>query len=212
MKQLLIGLLFVFGLQLQAQDDKLSLDAFFEVPLEQLDPEALAPLSIDDLNRGFERAVGFLNDTTVADNELKGQIYLAVLADHIKKRIESEDINTRKRDVRKLLKRFEAEDYFIDQGKIPDFLKLMHYSCEGRFEYIYSRFKFSSFFYAVMIALVIGIVFGILNVSGKLRWKYRRLANKIMLVMAVLALILVLIFKFTCDQYVLSDSFYGIPM
>lgn len=193
------------------QDNPELVDEFFNADTSVVGDFDFSEFTILDLDESFNRASAMVNNTANSKQSGLGHLYLAILSDYIKKQIEAGEISPKKRKVRQLLKKFESEQYFIHQPKIPNFLKLMHNACEGNFKYIYSRFKVSGLFIPVLLVLFLFVVFVVLNVLKKIPWKYTRLTNKIILIGFGLFIVLAIIFKFTCNDFVQTDSFYGIP-
>ncbi len=210
-KYTFVGIISLMLSSFAIQDSSPQVDQFFTTELRELGNFDLSSFTIEDLTQAFNRAAVIVNDSSATADPGKGHLYLAILSDHIKKEIKAGNINTKKRNVRFLLREFEAQQYFIHQPKVPNFLKLMYNACQGNFSYIYSRFKVSGFFIPVIVVFILGLAFIVLNALKKIPWKYTKLANKIVLIGLALFVILSIIFKLTCNDFVQTDSFYGIP-
>ena len=183
--------------------------------LEKLSMEAIEKLPFDDasvqeLDNLYKIASQLLSDS-LKTQQHKGELLLAVMADNIGERIKNNSINPKKENVRKLLKKFETQQYFIYQPKINDFIKLMHYLCQGKYSYIYSRFSVSGFFIPSLLIGGIFILLVVANFFGKIKWRYRKKFNKLILIGFAFLILLLIIFKFTCHDCVQEYSFYGIP-
>ncbi len=202
--------LLIISLSGYSQNFSYTLDNVEKLSMEQVEKLPLDEASVKEMDNLFQIATRLLDDSLKTQKH-KGELLLAVMADNIGKRIDNNSINPKKEEVRSLLKKFESQQYFIYQPKINDFIKLMHYLCQGKYAYIYSRFSVSGFFIPSIVIGSIALMFLIANFLGIIKWRYRKKVNKLVLVGLALLVIIIIIFKFTCDECVQEYSFYGIP-
>lgn len=183
--------------------------------LKAISVEELDLVTFDDTNIQFfsdmtTLALKARTDITDEAYSLKGEILLMKLADDIGANIKVKKLNPLENDVAALLEIYEAEQLYIYQPKIHDFIKLMHYSCVGMYGHILNRFYDSVFFYPVIFLLVL-LFISILSVNFYFKnRKFKLLYNRILIVLVILGLIMTLSFKATCDECIQDDSFYGI--
>ncbi|WP_298424191.1 hypothetical protein [uncultured Kordia sp.] len=202
---IVIGILLIFNIGIAQHT------IFDTVELDDLETVDLKKTSLSDIDIAFDKAKLLKKDTlSTNDNELRGDIIISLLANELGSRINSQTVNPRDKKVKNLLLKFEGEKYFIHQPKISDFLKLMKYSCDGNYTYIYSRFATSGFYFPTIIISALFLLFIILNFLGKIKWKYKKQFNTFLIVSIGIVILLIIIFKLTCTQYVQPDSFYGI--
>ncbi|MDB5250645.1 MAG: hypothetical protein JWQ40_5039 [Segetibacter sp.] len=179
--------------------------------LKELDTCKLPRTSISSYDKATNYAISLAKDSN-ADKQIRGQVLLSIIGDHLKNEMQAGELDYGDDDVKSLITKFEQQDFLIGQHKISNFLKLANYTCEGRYMYIWDRFKGSWYFLPVLVFLIIFITLSIINLIINIRWKYRRICNVFFVIFLCFALIAALLFKKTCGKYVTSDSFYGINM
>jgi hypothetical protein len=183
---------------------------FREMSSQDIEKIDYKNVKIADYPSLLKKADDLIKDTLRIQKN-KGELILAITSDILKNRIDNGIINPKESEIRELLKTYESHKYFLYQPKINDFIKLMHYTCQGKYTYIYSRFSSSSFFAPVILFSLAIVIFTLLNLLGYIKWKYLKFYNKLIIFSFFLTIVLVIVFKLTCHECVQEYSFYGIP-
>ncbi len=195
----------------QAQNNS-TLVLYDSLSVKQLDTLTFNNLSIDEYKILTEYALQLIKDSVDNERKFKGDVLLSLIADNLGTEIDSCNLNPTQNNVKDLLIIFEENGYFIYQPKIHDFLKLAHYTCEGEYYYILKRAKSVSFFFPVLGIFIVGIIFSIMNLIGLIKWKPRKVYNRITIIITIIIIMLSIAFKLTCNNYVKENKFYGIAI
>ncbi|MBT8288361.1 MAG: hypothetical protein KJO00_10095 [Bacteroidia bacterium] len=167
---------------------------------------------IKEMFEAFDIGRSLSHDALRDSNREKGVVLLAALARQIATDIEQGEIDPNGSDVRRLLKGFAEEDYYIHQPTVSRFIKLMTYLCNDDYGHVLKRYRESSFFVPSLIAAVAAFIFVILNALGRINWLYKNRFNRLVVILLIIGILVILVFKASCETNIDQYYFYGIPM
>lgn len=168
--------------------------------------------TVNDFSKGFDVALELTRDDSNIQNQIKGTNVLGALAKELLLKVKYKSFDLDAENTRLLLAKFEEEGYHISRPTPTLFMKLMNYSCQGDYSHIYERFKTSKFFTYAVGAIALYVLVLLLNVSGKFKWRFRLLFNRLSAIGLITICMMIIIFKLTCESNIQDYSFYGISM
>ena len=209
MKSFLLCVSFLFiGLFCVAQGDAF-LTKLKSTSVEQLNTIKIPDLTIKQYTDLTDYAISLFSDILNKNNKLKGEVILSVAADSLTHKVAVKAIDYYDPAVTALVNKYKKYQYLILPPKPSDFTKLANYACEGDYGYIYSRMSVTRWFIPAVVIIPLIIIFSIINLTGIMKWKFRRKYNISVLFIIILLIIVTVVFKTTCSKYVTERSFYG---
>ncbi|MDG5491387.1 hypothetical protein [Psychroserpens sp. SPM9] len=183
-----------------------------KITSEAIDTLNFETYTVKQFSQGYDVAIVMINDTLNINNQIKGTNLLAALARELSYKIKNRIINLDDTSVELLVKKFESQDYYINRPVVSQFIKLMNYTCQGDYRHILDRFLSSRLRYPVLVFMGIYILLFVLNSFGKLKWRFKSHFNKCTYVLLITGLLVLMIFKLTCEGQIEDYSFYGFSM
>ena len=168
--------------------------------------------TIDDYSKAFDNALQMKTDSLNTTNAMKGSVVLSILAKQINHDIVNNTLDSNASQTKDLLIKFRKENYYVYQPEVSIIIKFFGYVCMGEYNHIYNIVTTNN---KTLPFAILGIVFlcvVILHLFGKIKWKYKRLTNKVIIIAIIVFVIMSIGFKLTCDCNVDEYSFYGIAI
>lgn len=167
--------------------------------------------AIEDFQQAFENANDLIKSTNENDRR-EGMEIVAYLALHLNKKINDGTFDVRNKKTIKLLRDFERHKFYIGRPKHNYITKVLIYLCEGRYSYVFFRFRNSRAFLPGTI-LISGIaLIVLLSLLGFVKFRLLNMLSKTVVYCFSIFLVLFLIYKATCTACIDNYTFYGIPI
>lgn len=203
-------IIFAFCLNIINAQESEFVKRFKSATPNELDTIKFSKLSISELEILTNYSIALLG-SNIDSVKFKGDVSLSVLFSHLCNGIKDSKYNKNENTTKQLLNKYKEYQYYC-QIRPPEWLKLSHYICQGKYEYIYSRLQTTWYFYPLLILSISFFVMYFLFLFKVLKWKYRKHFLWIMSIFFLLLMITFVFFKFSCENYVTEDSFYNISI
>jgi len=168
--------------------------------------------TLKDFIGAFEKALKMKTDSVNKSSIAKGNVLLSVLAKQVHNGIIEKKINPNSKITIQLLQQFREHKYYIYQPEVSKIIKFFGYICMGEYTHIYEIIITNKFTLPMAITFVVFFCFILFHLAGKVKWKYKRPINKIIIGLFVFFFIFGIRLKATCECNVSEYSFYGIPI
>lgn len=168
--------------------------------------------TIDDYSKAFDHALQMKTDSLNVANVMKGNVVMSMLAKQINAEIVNHNLDSNARQTKDLLIKFRAQHYYVYLPEVSMIIKFFGYVCMGEYSHIYNVVTTNSKILPIVIFGVVLLCVVILHLFGKIKWKYKKLTNHLILVVFFIFVVLTIAFKLTCGCNVDEYSFYGIAI
>lgn len=175
--------------------------------LDRLQPEQIDSLqNYTGTLRGYRVASDYAFDIlskpgTDPERELKAEVLMLFLSSKIDEGIRSGRLSPCKDSVKYLIKEFRKRNMSFYHPVKSDGAKLIGYLEAGKFSYVYKRISGLKHFTLWVCILAIFFLFSLANVSGLIKWRYRKICNRAILVIVALGVLSLLFFYFYVKKY-----------
>lgn len=203
-----IFIILLFGVSLSAGKENFSLES---MSLEAIDSLSFEGVGLSTYSYYINSAVKGIEDTANEEHSFKGEVLMAVLASSISNDIDAERIDPNDMEMKELLSVLSDHNYHIYQPKVSRVIKVAYYACHGRYDHLYKRFSSSLFVWPLGFLGLIIVVFIALQLGNVISIVSNRKMIFTLFAGLLLATLLTVVFKATCEECVSEYSLYGIP-
>ncbi|SDG61107.1 hypothetical protein [Winogradskyella thalassocola] len=209
----LAKLLVVFQLCLFGQENDSNIEKTIDYSdLTEITNIDFSGYTIKEYSIAFDNALHMKNDSLNTINVMKGSVVLSVLAKQVNNEITSHTIDSNASETKDLLAKFRTQNYYVYQPEVSIIIKFFGYMCMGEYSHIYNIMTTNTKTLPIVIFLVLFLCVMMLHLFGKIKWRFKRITNKVIIISLIIFVIMSIGFKLTCDCNVGEYSFYGIEI